>query len=356
MWAADVPALFDDAIAWTATRGFSIDGDALDRALAPVRQSAQDAPDAAMNVHVQQERQAVAASFCARVNRSIAEMIAHAAARARVRQVGVAGAGASRRSLTAAIRRSLDDAPVLAPVPESCGRAIGAALSADGDAAPLRSLALGPDFTAQAVKEALENCRLDYLYEPDWSRLAGRVSRMLSRGTVVAWFQGAAGFGPRSIGTRSILCDPSNRYARENLNRFLRRSPIDDPLPVAMTSSAIDDCLESPLPSAFVATESAVKADWRDRFRAVLDPRQTIPVQMATRDQAPELHALLEMHRERTGVPGLISLPLAASDEPAACAPRDAVRMTFSSAVDALVIGRFLLMKDYWLLRSGAER
>ena len=41
---------------------------------------------------------------------------------------------------------------------------------------------------------------------------------MLSRGKVVAWFQGPMDFGPRSLGGRSILGDPSNRYARENIN------------------------------------------------------------------------------------------------------------------------------------------
>ena len=42
----------------------------------------------------------------------------------------------------------------------------------DGRPMPrLQSLALGPDFSEQDIKTALENCRLDYLYEPDWSRL-----------------------------------------------------------------------------------------------------------------------------------------------------------------------------------------
>ena len=131
-----------------------------------------------------------------------------------------------------ATRRSLPRCP------RPDGRAIGAAL--DGDVAPaahLRSLALGPDFSEQDIKLALENCRLDYLYEPDWSRLLARISRMLSQGSVVGWFQGPMGFGPRPADTRGILCDPANRYARENINRFLRHASIDDPLPVSMTAT-----------------------------------------------------------------------------------------------------------------------
>jgi predicted NodU family carbamoyl transferase len=38
-----------------------------------------------------------------------------------------------------------------------------------------------------------------------------------------------------------------------------------------------------------------------------------------------------------------------------ACTPRDAVRTVYSSAIDALILGRFVLMKDYWLLRNNAD-
>ena len=55
---------------------------------------------------------------------------------------------------------------------------------------------------------------------------------------------------------------------------------------------------------------------------------------------------------DRPACPRLIETNLAGPGEPVACTPRDAVRTVYSSAIDALVIGRFLLMKDYWLLRS----
>ena len=74
---------------------------------------------------------------------------------------------------------------------------MGAAMSGQGTpGAMLKTLALGPEYSEYDIKHALENCRLDYLYEPDWSRLTGRISRMLSRGTIFAWFQGPVGFGP----------------------------------------------------------------------------------------------------------------------------------------------------------------
>jgi predicted NodU family carbamoyl transferase len=65
----------------------------------------------------------------------------------------------------------------------------------------------------------------------------------------------------------------------------------------------------------------------------------------------PEFHALLRTHRQRTGVPGLVNVPMLV-DGVLAPTPRDAIRETYSSAADALVLGRFLIAKDYWLLRG----
>ena len=68
-----------------------------------------------------------------------------------------------------------------------------------------------------------------------------------------------------------------------------------------------------------------------------------------------ELCDLLETHQRQTGVPALIETNLCGPGEPVACSPRDAVKTMYSSPIDALIIGRFVLMKDYWLLRNHAD-
>ena len=300
-------------------------------------------------------RQAVAVGFCDRLDVVLGELVGEGMARAGATTAGLAGALFRSSRLTGALARSLGDRVAVAPVPEASGRAIGAAVSGNGAKVDrLGTLALGPEFDEQQIKNVLDNCRLEYLYEPDWPALLARVSRTLARGLIVAWFQGPAPFGARSIGTRSILCDPSNRYTRDNVNRFLRHGASEEPLDVSMSRDAATDCLEAP-PSGFAAIDSLVRSEWRDRLKASVDRRGYAPIQTVTSEQAPQFVELLEAHRRLTGVPGLIDLPLNGHGEPIACAPREAVRSFFSSAVDALIIGRFLLMKDYWLLRSGAE-
>lgn len=355
---ADHLAAFDQAIEWTAERGVVVHDDRLRKALEMLPGSVEDADrDWSLHVRVQQDRQTVAASFSARVRNVVAEMAASLSDKTGIRRVGVAGSLCSNSGLARTLGQRFGDDVVVAPVPEPAGRAIGAALN--GHQAPpalLRSLALGPQFSESDIKETLDNCRLDYVYEPDWHRLLARLSRMLTRGSIVAWFQGPMGFGPRAVGTRSILGDPSNRYARDNINRFLRRGSVDDPLTVSMTGEAIRECLEGTAASPFLAIDARVKCEWRERLRAAVNPDHMAPVQLATMEQSPALVELLTTHRQQSGVPGLIQTPLSGIGEPTACTPRDAVRTMFSSAVDALVIGRFLLMKDYWLLRSGSDQ
>jgi carbamoyltransferase len=347
---------FDDelapAIRWQRG-GFAVDDEQVCAAIGRVAGStgASLADAASLNVRTQSTRRALAASFTVR----LAEVIAAAAGEIQDEtRAGVLAFGGdlfANLRVTAEIQRA---APVAA-VPEAAGRALGAALSPFTRSLDrLDGLALGPAYSDDEIKRTLDNCRLDYVYEPDWPRLLLRTSRTLAQGKVVGWFQGAMGFGPRALGTRSILCDPSSRYARHNVNEYLRQVPLDEPLPVLFAPSAVGECLDTPLPAGPAVADAAVRSAWWDRLGAALDWRRHVRVHAPGPSHAAEVIALVECHRRETGVPALIETNLAGPGEPAACTPRDAVRTVYSSAVDALVIGRFILMKDHWLLRTHA--
>jgi carbamoyltransferase len=201
----------------------------------------------------------------------------------------------------------------------------------------------------------LDNCRLDYVYEPDWARLIGRTSRLLAQGKVVGWFQGPMGFGSTTSGSRSVLADPSGRYVRQNMNEYLRNVPVDEPLPVAFAPSQAHRCIVGGMPGTAGAFDVEIAPACRESLGAATDARGCVRVRSGELGPGREFLELLELHHRQTGNAGLIEIDLASVDEPVACTPRDAVRTMFSSAIDALVIGRFVLMKDYWLLRSHAN-
>ncbi|HXT70286.1 MAG TPA: carbamoyltransferase C-terminal domain-containing protein [Vicinamibacterales bacterium] len=300
-----------------------------------------------LNARVQQKRRALAASFTASLAGVVAK-IAECAGTGNGSSPVAAGGGAfGNAGFNSALQGIVGDRLSLAAVPEPSGRALGAVAGAGHAAA----LAIGPAFSEEAIKRTLDNCRLDYVYEPDWARLLARVSKMLAQGKIVGWFQGPMAFGPRPLGTRSILADPSNRYARQNVNEYLRDLPLDTPLPLVVAPTMAASCLASDAP-AFGSRDVEVRADWRPLVAAALDGRHAARIHGPSARFESRLRDLLEHHYASTGTPGLIEIGLSGAAEPTACTPRDAVRTMYSSAIDALVLGRFLLMKDYWLLRS----
>lgn len=303
-----------------------------------------------MNARLIELRRDLAASFICQFAHVVAHEAAAAANASGASTVGAGGALFCNARFNTQLRRLMPAGLAIAFVPEAVGRASGAAAS-ESSRLPA-GLAVGPAFDEEDIKRTLDNCRLDYVYEPDWTRLMKRASRMLMQGKVVAWFQGPLAFGPRSLGTRSILADPSLRYARQNVNEYLRRVAIDEPVPVTLAASMETACLVRPAGSGSGVVDEEVNPDWRASLAGALNWRQQVRVHGVASDAELRLRDLLELHYAATGVPGLIQLNLAGTGEPVACTPRDALRTTFSSAIDALVIGRFLLMKDHWLLRT----
>jgi hypothetical protein len=247
------------------------------------------------------------------------------------------------------LRRRVDI--LVAAVPERFGEALGAALLPHRDVRALPHLALGAAFSESDIKATLENCRLDYVYEPDWSRLYLRVSELLATGALIGWYQGRAEFSRQSFGNRSVLCDPSRRYSRENVNVFLLNRSAHAPLSVSLASPAPMMAHDPPRRFAYTTATPDVAAT--QRLGSAIDRHGNVRCHVADPDATPEFHALLRTHRERTQVPGLLNIPMLTGDV-LAPTPRDAIRETYASATDALVIGRFLVAKDYWLLRGRA--
>ena len=122
------------------------------------------------------------------------------------------------------------------------------------------------------------------------------------------------------------------------------------PLPLSLAESAWD---RPPGKSASLRFQlvNAHQLLWRDKIIAAITGQGECLLHVAGDATEPQLRRLLEIHRARTGVPGLINIPMMTAGA-LTITPREAVREAFGSAVDALVIGRFLVSKDYWLLRS----
>ena len=219
--AFDRPADFSSALTLRSDLSFRCEPGAFDAMVTAAERSSNGALGNRENVHtsVERLRMGLAVGFVARV----AELLAELAERWRVDTgspwVALGGGFLANVELAGEVRRRLR-AGSIAPATDDLSAVLGGSLLGHPDADNVRHLALGPSFDEQQIKNILENCRLEYMYEPDWSRLFDRVSRWITGGRTVGWFQGALDFGRQSLGNRSILADPANRFSRENLNVY----------------------------------------------------------------------------------------------------------------------------------------
>jgi len=344
-----------NAALWAEGASIHVDEPAVERLLADARQRCPAPLEARDSVHVsvQRTRVALATSTLNRIGDVLSNIARDTQTATGGDFIGFSGSAFESAALTARVASRLE-AAMFAPVPERIGAALGAALLPNESPATVRHLSLGPAFSDQEIKADLENCRLDYVYEPDWSKLLTRSSDLLRSGATLAWFQGNLEFGERSFGSRSILCDPSSQYARENVNVFLLHRDVGAPLPVSIATEAAPSTSKRPSSVRFGYLSASCMADRRSQLTSAIDRYGRCLMHVTDEAATPVLHRLLALHYARTGVPGLINVPLTQ----AGClarTPRDAVREAFGSAIDVLVVGRFLVSKDYWLLRSRAS-
>lgn len=199
----------------------------------------------------------------------------------------------------------------------------------------------GPGFGDREIEEFLRWSKLPYRRLRD---VATETAAILAEDRIIGWFQGRMEFGPRALGARSILASPLNASMQERLNTIKDREDFRPVAPVVLESAAADWFVDAER-SPFMLFVNDVRPDRADRIPAVRHVDGTARIQTIARDQHPLYHDLLQAFAERTGVPVLVNTSFNTRGEPIVCTPRDAVECFWTSPLDALVIGPFLLEK-----------
>jgi carbamoyltransferase len=208
----------------------------------------------------------------------------------------------------------------------------------------------GPEFSNDAIKSVLDNCKASYKWCDSEEAKISEAVRMLHAGKIVAWYQGAAEFGPRALGNRSLLASPWSPYVKENLNDYVKHRESFRPFALAMPD---EDCAEyfDYTPNARYLTTMARAKETGRKLLAGLPPGFLL------KDNLVRLHAvspgdnplfwkLLKRSGENAPAPMLVNTSFNLFGEPLVVKPRDAVRSYFCSGADALVAGNFLLKKN----------
>ena len=222
---------------------------------------------------------------------------------------------------------------------------------------------LGPRAKRDAIRVFLDRVGAVYREHPTDRSLCDAVADLLAQDQVVGWFQGRMEFGPRALGSRSIIGDARSRNMQSVMNLKIKMRESFRPFAPSVLRDRVDDYFEmrpeedSPymLLVAPVARTHRVPSDGAlygfDKLKAA---RSDVPAithvdysaRVQTVDSRHGLYEkLLRAFEAKTGCPMIINTSFNVRGEPIVCLPEHAWRCFMSTNIDVLVIDRFLLCK-----------
>lgn len=236
------------------------------------------------------------------------------------------------------------------------GAALGAALYVQhtrkpGTPAPRIAAPLwGPDYGRAEIEQALAG-RSDVQVErfDSAEATAAATAERLDRGEILGWFQGRMEYGPRALGSRSIIADPRPADMRSRVNMLIKKREGFRPFaPAVATESAteyfdIDPGDEETF--AHMLFVLPVKPAWRERLPAITHIDGTARVQTVSAATNPRFHGLLKAFEAKSGLPIVLNTSFNVRGQPIVCTPTEAIDTFLSAGLAALVIDNFIVSK-----------
>jgi carbamoyltransferase len=208
---------------------------------------------------------------------------------------------------------------------------------------------LGPEHD-QAAAEALLVSRGGRIHDDVFAATAD----LLKANKIVGWWQGRSEYGPRSLGSRSILCSPRTPWMKDHLNRHVKHRESFRPFAPIVREHLAPRYFDVAYPSPFMLFNTTVRAEYRDRLPAICHVDGTARLQTIHERDHPWMHALLAAW-ERVDEHGvLLNTSFNDAGEPIVETAEDAWRCFARTGIDALVCGNAIVLKDDVYVRPAA--
>ena len=201
---------------------------------------------------------------------------------------------------------------------------------------------LGSRYSDDEIEIELKNLKLDYSKSLNIFR---ETAEELSKGKIIGWFQGAAEFGPRALGNRSILCKPYPAEMKDYLNNQVKFRESFRPFAPAILSEYQRDFFEINQDSFHMLIASKVKEDKKGTIPAVVHVDRSARVQTVNENSNKKFYNLLKEFNNLTNIPVLLNTSFNVKGQPIVNNPRDAIETFKKTKIDVLSIGNFLLKK-----------
>jgi carbamoyltransferase len=264
------------------------------------------------------------------------------------------------------------------PAAGDAGGAIGAALfvwyhlldnkrKVDGIDMQQGSL-LGPVYNNEQIRSFLESVNAKYNVIENEEQLVIKVADLINEGKVIGWFQGRMEFGPRALGSRSIIGDARNENMQSIMNLKIKFRESFRPFAPCVLEEDVQEYFSLPdgCESPYMLLVAPVSADIRLPLTVSLESIKgldkqkvklsTIPavthvdysarIQTVDRQRNPRLYKLIRRFKEMTGCSVIINTSFNIRGEPIVCSPEQAYRCFMATDMDVLVMENHILYKQ----------
>ena len=261
------------------------------------------------------------------------------------------------------------------PAAGDAGGALGAALAAWhihhnkgrkilGETDSMQGSYLGPEFNDKEIQKDLELCGAKFTSYSQ-NEIVDKVSDAIIDGMAVGWMQGRMEFGPRALGSRSILADPRSPQMQKILNLKVKYRESFRPFAPSILSEKVSEWFDLDTYSPYMLLVSNIKEERRyvtseDKDLFGIDKlnisRSEVPaithIDYSARIQTVHsetnylYHLLIKRFEEKTGCPILVNTSFNVRGEPIVCTPTDAFNCFMGTELDILAIGNYILLKE----------
>lgn len=204
----------------------------------------------------------------------------------------------------------------------------------------------GPGYSDAQIEAAISSFPFQYRRS---TAVEEESAELVAHKKVVGRFDGRMEYGPRALGNRSILADPTDKSINDWLNDRLRRTEFMPFAPSVLYEAApqlYKNYSIGEYPSYFMTITFDVYPEWVKRAPAVCHVDGTARPQVVKQSANPSYYKILKEYEKRTGLPLLVNTSFNMHEEPIVCTPEDALRSLQNGCVDVLSIGPFLVWKE----------
>ncbi len=202
------------------------------------------------------------------------------------------------------LKHPLIDRLWVQPASNDAGGSVGAAVylaaQLNENIKSMRHVYLGPKFANGQIKKGLQKTNFSYSYQKD---ICSKVAELLNKGEIVGWFQGKMEWGPRALGNRSILGNPTVRGTADKINAQIKFREKWRPFCPSILAEHAPDILGSDHPAPFMAIAFKVNPKWRDRIPEVVHVNGTCRPQTVFQETNPKFYKLINNFYKKTGIP-----------------------------------------------------